>query len=364
MSTEATQDTGADEIDLAGMFEDGADDGSQTETQGQDGNDTQTQQGQEEIVLDADGNPVDPASAQANEDELELELDADGNPIASDDPNAQNGVLVIPDNHVVKLNVDGKDIELTFGEMKAGAQKYKGAEKKFEEAAAIRKEYTEKAQTLGTREQQLGQVLQFYIAQSSQFMQQEPNWAELIQNDPQKYLVERHNWEAKQRDLVQARQVQENLKRQQAEQAQASANQRAEQARDDLVKAIPEWSDPQKLAAGAKSIDMYLANQGISPEMRNQIDSAAVLLIARKAMMFDEAIAKQKAARSANGGKVNQQQQQGQPVRRQQQGRVERPGASRSPAQVTASNQNLQRARAQQNFEKNPSVDTLAGFFE
>jgi hypothetical protein len=357
MSTEATQGTGADVTDLESMFDDGADNSvNQNQTQVQSTADTQTQQdGNDELVI-TEGDSAQPT----------IELDADGNEIEVQvDPNAPV-VLEIPDDHIVKMKVDGKEVEYRYGDLVANAQKFEAAEKRFGEAAAIRKEYTEKAQTIVQREQQLGQVLEYYINQSQTLMQaQEPNWADLLANDPQKYLTERHNWEIKQAQLMQARQVQANVERQKAEQQAASANQRVHEAKVKLQTAIPEWSDPKKAAEGAIAIDRYLHEAGIAPEMRQAIDSAEVLLIARKAMLYDQAVAAAKA-RKLGGA----QQAQGQQVQagqrqqvRQQQPRVERPGAA-TAAQTQASRQNLGRANAAKAFSANPSVDTLASFFE
>lgn len=360
MSTEATQGMGAEVTDLESMFTDEsefpANEGAaQSQTQA----DTQTQQNQEtEVELDDQGNPVQPAiTIDENGNEIEVEVD----------PNAPVE-LVIPDDHKIKLTVDGKEVEYTFGDLKGGAQKFEAANRRFEEAAAIRKEFTEKAQGLSTREQQLGQVLEYYIGQSQNLMQaQEPNWAELLANDPQKYLTERHNWEIKQSQLQQARQVQQNVARQQAEQNAASVNQRVLEAKQKLQTAIPEWQDPKKAAEGAQAIDRYLDAQGIAPQMRAAIDSAEVLVIARKAMLYDQAVAAAKAKRGTAGAQAAQQvQQQGtqrQQVARQQQGRVERPGAA-SATQTQASRQNLTKANAAKAFTANPSVDTLAGYFE
>lgn len=362
MSTEATQGMGADVADLESMFTDESEfpaNGEQTQTQVQTG--TQQQQNAEVEVIDENGDLVvivEPA----------ITVDEDGNEIVVEvDPNEQQSTeLVIPDDHKVKLVVDGKEVEYSFADLKNGVQKSVAADKRFEEAAAIRKEYIEKTQTISTREQQLEQVLTYYIGQSQTLMQsQEPNWAELLQNDPQKYLVERHNWEQKQATLAQARQVQANVQRQQAEQQQVATTQRLTEAKQKLTVSIPEWSDPKKAAEGALAIDRYLHEQGIAPEMRSQIDSAEVLLVARKAMLYDQAVAAAKARKGAKPAVVQGQQQQVQGqrvVQRQQQGRVERPGAA-TPAQTAASRQNLSKANATKAFNANPSVDTLAEFF-
>jgi hypothetical protein len=358
MVTEATLGTGAEMADIESIFEAEAGNDPVVEQQGQQNVGAATQNDQEVITVDENGNVVETVT---------VEVDADGNEVVIDDVADANqnqpAELVIPDDHKVKLTIDGKDVEYTFADLKAKAQLAEGAHKRFDEAAAIRKEYTEKAAGLQTREQQLGQVLQYYINQTQEFMQQEPNWADLIQNDPQKYLTERHNWEVRQAKLNEARQVQANLQRHQAEQAAASAHQRVEEAKRALLTAIPEWADPKKAAEGARAIDAYLHEQGIAPEMRAAIDSAQVLLVARKAMLYDQAVAAAKARKAAGGQQVRGQAQPVQTQRQVRQVRVERPGAA-TAAQTAASRQNLSRANAAKAFNANPSVDTLATFFE
>jgi hypothetical protein len=371
MSTEATQGMGADVADLESMFNDEPDDSatqSATQNQGQQG--TQAQQnGEDDLVLDEHGNPVDPAIVVDPNAEVEVELDENGDPIVDVDPNAPPVELAIPDDHKVKLTIDGKEVEYTFGDLKAGVQKAVAADKRFEEAAAIRKEYTEKAQTIHTREQQLGQVLEFYINQSQQLIQaQQPDWNKLLEENPTEYVRQRHAWDLKQAEMAQARQVQANVARQQAEHNEASRQQNVAEQYTKLKAAIPEWSDPKKAAEGAQAIDTYLKAQGIHPNVLAQVDSAEVLLVARKAMLYDQAMARATARKAAGGTQAAAQTTRQPAVANRQQGvrqqsRVERPGAANT-AQSAASRQNLSRANATKAFNANPSVDTLAALFE
>ncbi len=371
MSTEATQGMGADVADLESMFNDEPDDSatqSATQNQGQQG--TQAQNNGEDVLeLDAEGNPVDPAIATDPVEGVEVEVDENGDPVVQVDPNAPAVALEIPVDHKVKYLVNGKEVETTYGEMVANAQKYEGANQKFEEAAAIRKEYTEKTQTIHTREQQLSQVLEFYINQSQQLIQaQQPDWNKLLEENPTEYVRQRHAWDLKQAEMAQARQVQANVARQQAEHNEASRQQNVAEQYTKLKAAIPEWSDPKKAAEGAQAIDTYLKAQGIHPNVLAQVDSAEVLLVARKAMLYDQAMARAKERKAAGGQAVQTPvkqpvQGQRQQAARQQQPRVERPGAA-TPAQSASSRQNLSRANATKAFNANPSVDTLAALFE
>lgn len=358
MSTEATQGTGADVVDLESMFEAMPDVGNENQTQVQTGNGKQTQQvnaDQNVEVVGEDGEPI----IEIGDNGEEVIVDPNG----ENDPNEPTE-LVIPDDHQITLTIDGKEETMTYGDLKTNVQMRKASEARFAEAAAIRKEYTDKAAGLGQRENQLGQVLQFYIQQSQEFLAKEPNWTELLQaGDMQRYAVEKHNWDLRTARLREAQQVQQNLQRHQAEQQAASNQTRVAEAQQELLKAIPEWADPTKRVEGAKAIDQYLEKSGIPAEMRSAIDSAAVLVIARKAMLYDNAVAAAKARKSGAAGQAGQTGAAN-PARQTRQTRqVERPGAG-TAAQTAASRNNLNRANASKAFNANPSVDTLASMFE
>lgn len=301
---------GGGDLDLAGMFEqrDGGMDESGGEIAGANGEVTD----ESELVLDPEEQDVDPD--------------------AEDDP-----VFEIPVG-------DGKTITKTQSELIAEASKYHGANKKFEEAAAIRKEAETLKAQLPEREKQLGTVLQHYIRESQAIMAaQQPNWEALLAQDPAEYTRVRHNWEQHQARLQEARGIQAQLDQRNAEAQAVTLQGRLSEERNKLIEAIPEWKDPAKAAEGAKAITTYLGQQGIPAEMLGTIDSAPVLLIARKAMLYDQAIARQKSTQQ--GVKTAQ--------------RVERPGAS----QVTPKRA-LAKANAAKAFNANPSVNTLASFFE
>lgn len=239
---------------------------------------------------------------------------------------------------------DGKTITKTQSELIAEASKYHGANRKFEEAAAIRKDAEAKLAQVPEREKQLGTVLEHYIRESQALMaSQQPNWDALAAQNPNEYVRVRHQWEQRQAQLHEAMQVKQTLEQRNAEQQAASLQGRLTEATQKIVEAIPEWKDPAKAAEGAQAVGKYLETQGIPAEMQAQMDTAEVFLIARKAMLYDQAKAKQKAV-----------QQGVRPAPR-----TERPGAS----QVPNRNQ-MAKANAGKAFKAAPSVNTLAAFFE
>jgi len=359
---------GEELMDLASAFEevDGGDDnGNQGEQTGKQG---QVVENPDDVVIEVDGdgkNNEDEEVVLVNEDGERVNedgelIDEDGNVIDAPPPVDASGKVSIPDDAKVVLKIDGKDVEKTYGEIVANAQKYEGAEKRFQEADAIRKDAEAKLAVLPQREQQLNQVLEYYIAQSQQYLMKEPDWNKLLEENPTEYVRTRHAWDLRIAEQRQAEAIKAELAKKQSEAEAASRQQRLVSEQNSLLDAIPEWKDPQKAKDGSAKVMKYILDTGIPQEMLADIDHHQVIVIARKAMLYDEAIAKQKAAR-ANGGRAPNQQVQQQTQQRRVV-RVERPGAGTAVATVEARN-NAQKANRTKAFKSAPSVDTLAGLF-
>ncbi|WP_261523544.1 response regulator receiver protein [Burkholderia multivorans] len=314
-------------VDLAGAFD--ALDGD-----GEIDNNGNTDPGHSHFVDDPQAGDAESPAGEG--EQLDLSGDADQHQ-NGDDPEGDDPVFEIPVG-------DGQKVSKKLSELIADASKYHGANRKFEEAAAIRKDAEQKLAQLPEREKQLGIVLEHYIrAHEALMAEQQPNWERLLAENPTEYVRARHAWEARQRQMLEARQVQEVLAQRNAEAEAVSKRRRLDEAQTKLIQANPTWADPKKAEEGARAIDQYLESQGIPANVRSNIDSAEVLLIAQKAMLYDQAIARQKAA----------QQGGNQPVPR-----VARPG----PARTTTKTQQA-RANAEKAFAADPSEKTLANFF-
>lgn len=281
--------------------------------------------------------PDQPAAVETPDDEPEIELPDDVEP--EEEPSEEG------DDDVFEIKVNGKTQKLTRAEIVEKAQLAEGARVKFEEAAAIRKEAEALKTAMPEREKQLAQVLQHYIQQAQALMPQEPNWRQLLEQDPHNYQRVRLDWEQRIGELNQARQAEQVLKQRESE-AQAAANHgRILEAKEKLLEAIPAWKDPIKAAEGAKQVDKYLESKGIPQEMRAAIDHPMVVVLAQKAMLYDQALERRQQVQT---GQVQQ------PLK------TERPGVS---SQATPKAQ-VRRAQTEKAWKANPSIDTLANFFQ
>lgn len=201
----------------------------------------------------------------------------------------------------VTIEVDGKTVELTKAEL---ADAYKNGlrqadyTKKTMEAAEVRK--AAEAETAKARQErdQYAQGLQRNALQLEAVLEQQQkiDWNALLEADPVEFMKQKHLFDqrqaALQQNLGQLQHIEQQTKAERAKQAETH---RVEQ-QDQLLAKLPEWKDPVKAKAESAEIKTYLKSQGFEDsELENISDHRAVLL-GRKAMKFDQMVAKAKAA--------------------------------------------------------------------
>ena len=199
------------------------------------------------------------------------------------------------------IKIDGKDVELTQAQIAeayknglrqedytrktmATADQRKAAEAEVNQARAERQQY---AQGL----QQAQAVLTAQLQEQSQI-----DWQKLLDSDPVEYLKQQHLANARQAQLQQVNGQQQQLHaRQQAEQAdQMSAYIRTQQ--DELLAKLPEWKDEGKAKLGREAIREYLVKEGFDAKALDNINDHRAVVLADKAMKYDEMMSKASAA--------------------------------------------------------------------
>lgn len=283
--------------------------------------------------------PKEPEQKEATADQAEaepeaVEAEAEPTEVETEEPKE-------PEKFTVKI--DGKEVEVTLDELKNGYQRQSDYTRKTMEVSEQRKaaeaEYQKARQERDIYAQNLNQQQALLTAVLQE--QSQTNWQQLLETDPVEYLKQQH--------LFQQRQA--AYQKVQLEQQQLAQIQQVEQDKfiqrhllgeqQSLLSKVPEWKDKAKSKAERESIKKYLADSGYQP---NEIDSVAdhrAVLIARKAMLYDNMMSKAKAAAK----KMETTPQ-----------RVERPGSGNSP--------NVdKRSAAFQRLSKSGSIEDAAAVF-
>lgn len=201
----------------------------------------------------------------------------------------------------VTIEVDGKTVELTKAEL---ADHYKNGlrqadyTRKTMEAAADKKAAAEEATKAREERQKYAHGLQQTQAliQAQLQEQSQIDWQKLLDTDPVEYLKQQHLANARQAKLQQIGQEQQQLHaKNQSEQAQQM---RAflQTQQEELLAKLPEWKDESKAKTERSAIKDYLLTQGLEEAQIDNISDHRVVILSRKAMLYDAMMAKAKAA--------------------------------------------------------------------
>lgn len=195
-----------------------------------------------------------------------------------------------------KVKVNGEEREIPLSELVKGYQlesDYRIKTSQVAEQARAAQAEREQAKAL---QSQYAEALNVY-SQQLQTMQPQPPDPALIDSDPVGYLRQQQayqNW-TQQMQRVQYEQAQMTAYQRQEQEAQA--HQRLAQESELLVKAIPEWTDSTKAKSGKAELTKYLKDAfGFSDENLAQVVDHRALVMARKAMLYDQLQSKQASA--------------------------------------------------------------------
>lgn len=284
------------------------------------------------------------------------EVEADPEPEAEEEAPEVEAQEVEPDANEVEegadapitLEVDGKQITLTKAELAeayknglrqgdytqktmALAEQRKAAEAEVHKAQQERNAYAQNLQKMAA---QLEGAIQ---------QQQQIDWNALLDSDPVEFLKQKHLADQRQAALQQNQQQQQLVAQQiQADQAEQLKTHLSTQQQELLAK-LPEWKDETKAKTERDAIKSYLATQGYEAKDIGAISDHRAVILARKAMRYDEMMAKAQAAAKKVSNLPT---------------RVERPGVAvdRNPLDG--------RKSAMQRLSKTGSIDDATRLFE
>lgn len=230
-----------------------------------------------------------PASEEHPELPVEPEVEAELEPeVEPGEPEEE------PQTFTVKI--DGKEVEVSLDELKNGYQRQSDYTKKTMEAAEQRKTADAEVQKAQQERQQYAGELQRMAVQLEGVLEQQNqiDWAALIESDPVEYLKQQQLFQQRQALYQKNMQEQQQLAQQfQTEQAQAHQSYLAEQ-QENLLAKLPDWKDDAKAAAEKAAISKFLQEQGFEADDISSIADHRHVIIARKAMLYDQVMANAK----------------------------------------------------------------------
>lgn len=233
------------------------------------------------------------------EKEPEAENPEDAEPVA-EEPEESEAPTDEPESESEKFTVkiDGKDVEVTLDELKNGYQRQQDYTRKTMEVAETRKQA--ETEFSKAREERIkyaeGLQQQHFMLHAALQQQDQIDWNRLIETDPVEYLKQKNLYEQRQSALQKTQQDYQRLEQQQAEETKAYQAKFLAQQQEELLAKLPEWKDEAKAKADKSAIRDFLINQGYGDQDIESLSDHRAVIVARKAMLYDQMIANAKAA--------------------------------------------------------------------
>lgn len=217
--------------------------------------------------------------------------------------NDDNTESEAPAEPLFKVKINGEEKDVTKAELIANYQKEQAAQQKFEEAAKIRREAEQQREQYLQHQQLMQQAIRQIQTQAQQWAQQEqPDWQDLLDNNPHEYLRQKELYEKRTQTLQQAQAAQAYLQQQQQIQQTEMLQQHLQVEGERLVKDyLPEWKDQAKRQKDEQDLISFLKEQGYNDQDLQNLNHsrASNIALAVKAMKYDQLLKKAEAAKKA-----------------------------------------------------------------
>lgn len=283
---------------------------------------------------------LDPPKEQEAAEEPEAPaVEAEAEQPEAAEPEAQEA-----DDPLVTVKIDGKEVEVKLSELKNGYQRQADYTRKTMEVSEQRKAAEAETQKAHQERQAYAQNLQRMQAQIEGALQQQSqiDWQQLLESDPAEYLKQQHLVQQRQAALQDNYRQQQQLMQVQQAEAQKAFQTHLARQQEELLAKLPDWKDESKAKAEKAALRSYLMDQGFDEQAVNNVSDAKAVLMARKAMLYDQMVSKAQAATKKVATLPT---------------KVERPG-------VAATSPNLdKRSSAYQRLAKTGSINDAASVF-
>ena len=249
---------------------------------------------QQDVEMQDELTEVDSA---APEEELQ---DSDGE--QSDEVEAEEEEDKAP---IFTVRVDGKNVEVTLEELQKGYSREADYTRKTQQVSEERRAFAAEAELVRTERQQYSQLLGSLQAQLQQNAAPQVDLDRLYNEDPIEWVRQKELARDAEKVHAAIQSEQQRLSHIQAQEQYQSMQAHLAQQQDAMLKAIPEWANPDKAKAEKTLLIEWGQKLGFSSdELKNIFDHRAVVAL-RKAALYDQMMTKRGNIRPAvnNGPK-------------------------------------------------------------
>lgn len=204
---------------------------------------------------------------------------------------------------VLSGKVDGEPVQANAKDLLANYQMLQAADKRLEEAKTKAKaqtqELAERSEALNTHFATVADL----VADAEKVLKEDfdaVDWKKLRNQDPAEFAAKERDFEKRQKRIDEIKQRAGEQYQQyttlQSEEARKQQEQYLRQEGERLLQALPEWKNAEKAKTEKAQLAEYLMNQGFSKEDVMAASDHRLIVLARKAMLFDNTAAKGNAA--------------------------------------------------------------------
>ena len=234
------------------------------------------------------------------------------------------------------VKIDGKEVAVTLDELQKGYSRTQDYTRKTQQIAEVRKQV--EAETQAVRAER-GQYAQLLVALQAQLQATEPqvDLDRLYHEDPIEWVRQKEVMRERVEKVQAIQAEQQRLYQTSQREQQQALEQQLVLQKDALLAALPSWKD-SKVAKAEKALVVESAkNAGFSDEDLNSVYDHRLVLLLRKAGLYDQMMSKRQGIKPVTNGP-----------------RPAKPGAAGRVSTTSES------ARAQQRLAKTGRVDDAA----
>jgi len=206
---------------------------------------------------------------------------------------------------VFTVKVDGKNVEVTLEELQKGYSREADYTRKTQQVSEERRAFQAEAELVRTERQQYSKLLGSLQAQLQQNAAPKLDMDRLYSEDPIEWVRQKELARDAEKVHAAIQSERQRLSHIQAQEQYQSMQAHLAQQQDAMLKAIPEWSNPDKAKAEKTLLIEWGQKLGFSSdELKNIFDHRAVVAL-RKAALYDQMMTKRGNIRPAvnNGPK-------------------------------------------------------------
>tara|TARA_R110000822_G_scaffold11892_3_gene43165 strand:- start:560 stop:1555 length:996 start_codon:yes stop_codon:yes gene_type:complete len=190
------------------------------------------------------------------------------------------------------VKVDGKDVTVTLDELQKGYSRTQDYTRKTQQVAEARKAFESEAGAVRAEREQYAQLLGSLQAQLQQNAAPQVDMDALYNEDPIEWVKQREVMRDRQETMAAIQSEQQRLNHVKAQEQYQNMKAHLEHQESELLKVIPEWSNPDKARAEKTLIIEFGQKLGFQPdELKNIFDHRAVVAL-RKAALYDQMMSK------------------------------------------------------------------------